>query len=101
MCPTCGVTMQKVNDGVPRTFWCPRCGTLKMEGGMPEHEAPRFLRTALLCLDVYSERYHAAGDPGPFTGVLWAKVGYLLALGCTTSMALCRALGFDPEHKAD
>lgn len=48
MCPTCGVTMQKVNGGTnPKVFWCPRCGTLKMEGGVPDHEAPRILATMM------------------------------------------------------
>lgn len=41
MCPTCGVTMQRVNEGVnPVTWWCPRCGTLKMDKGVPDHEKP-------------------------------------------------------------
>ena len=34
-CPTCDHTMQGIGGAVPRTFWCPRCGTLK-QGEMYE-----------------------------------------------------------------
>lgn len=30
-CPTCDHTMQAVCNHMPPAFWCPRCGTLKME----------------------------------------------------------------------
>ena len=30
-CEICDHTMQRVNDSTVRTFWCPRCGTLKTE----------------------------------------------------------------------
>lgn len=40
-CATCQHTIQRVNDGDnPRVFWCPRCGTIKLEGGVPESEEP-------------------------------------------------------------
>jgi Zn-finger nucleic acid-binding protein len=34
-CPTCSGTMQSLglNQLDRRTFWCPRCGTLRTEGG--------------------------------------------------------------------
>jgi hypothetical protein len=37
-CPVCDYTMQ--NLGVPpgRTFWCPRCGTLKIENSGGTYE---------------------------------------------------------------
>ena len=40
-CKTCDHTMQRVNNGEPRVFWCPRCGTLKTDGAVPVFEAPR------------------------------------------------------------
>lgn len=48
-CPTCDHTMQKVNNGFPAVFWCPRCGSIlsRQNGGsskVPEipdrHETP-------------------------------------------------------------
>lgn len=49
-CQSCDHTMQRVNDGHPPTFWCPRCGTLKMEGGVPEFEEPKLVNRAFrLC----------------------------------------------------
>lgn len=35
-CPTCNETMQNVGATDQRIFWCPRCGTLKLESG--DHE---------------------------------------------------------------
>ena len=32
--------MQMVNDGKPTVHWCPHCGTLKTEGGVPASKAP-------------------------------------------------------------
>lgn len=100
MCPTCGVTIQKVNDGIPRVWWCPRCGTIKSEGGVPEHEAPRFLAAVLRNLEHYEDTGHRE-EPGPLCGVLWGKVAHLFGLGSTTATAMCRSLGFDPHKKAD
>jgi len=45
-CQTCDHTMQKVNDGKPPTFWCPRCGTIKSEGSVPEFEEPKLVERA-------------------------------------------------------
>lgn len=40
-CRVCSHTIQRVNDGdSPRVFWCPRCGSLGMPNGVPDHEAP-------------------------------------------------------------
>ncbi len=52
-CQTCDHTMQKVNDGAPRVFWCPRCGTIKTEFcdnvGDAQFNEPRIVqRTATL-----------------------------------------------------
>lgn len=50
-CPACKHTMQNLglatNGG--RTFWCPRCGTLKAveSGDFESHESPRLTRIAL------------------------------------------------------
>ena len=46
----CDHTMQKVNDGNPKVFWCPRCGTLKTEGCVPEFEAPAIVKRLIDCL---------------------------------------------------
>jgi hypothetical protein len=98
MCPTCGVTIQKVNDGIPRVWWCPRCGTIKSEGGVPEHEAPSFIRSALMALARYNP---PRSDPGPFSGPLWAKVGQVFGLGNVQATRLCIEAGFDPNQQAD
>ena len=45
-CETCDHTMQKVNDGMPKVFWCPRCGTIKSEGSVPEFEKPIIVERA-------------------------------------------------------
>ena len=99
MCPTCGVTMQKVNDGVPTVWWCPRCGTLKFDKGVPDHEAPRILTTVLRNLEHYDDTAGRKEEPGPICGVLWAKVAHIFGQGSTSATALCRALGFDPDHR--
>ena len=42
-CPTCTHTMQNLGlaQNGKRTFWCPRCGTIKTESGQhEEHEKP-------------------------------------------------------------
>lgn len=45
-CKTCDHTMQRVNDGTPFVYWCPRCGTLKTEAGHPEFEEPKIVKRA-------------------------------------------------------
>ena len=89
--------MQKINDGVPRCFWCPRCGTLKMDGSVPEHESPRFLHIVLRNLTNYDDSCQRS-EPGPLCGVLWAKVSHLFGLGATSADAMCRALEFNPNE---
>lgn len=32
--------MQRVNDGTPRVWHCPRCGAIKTEGAVPETTEP-------------------------------------------------------------
>jgi hypothetical protein len=43
-CPTCSHTLQNLglDQAGRRTFWCPRCGTLKTEcqDGFEEHQVP-------------------------------------------------------------
>lgn len=56
-CKTCDHTMQRVNDGYPRVFWCPRCGTLKSEGmalcQVREFERPKIVeRSMALCATI-------------------------------------------------
>ncbi len=52
-CETCDHTMQRVNGGEPPVFWCPRCGTLKTKGGVPEFEVPKVIgRAHSLCASV-------------------------------------------------
>ena len=70
-CPTCNCTVQKVNDGVPRVFWCPTCGTLVMEGGVPDHEVPSFYkRTKAQAVHVrdgheWGTFFYEASEPKP------------------------------------
>jgi len=46
-CPTCDATMQRVNEGVnPKVWWCPRCGSIKSEPGVPECETPKIVERA-------------------------------------------------------
>ena len=93
--------MQKVNDGVPTVWWCPRCGTLKFDKGVPDHEAPRFLKCVLTNLQHVNDTPMVPRDePGPVCGVLWGKVSYLFGLGSTWSIHLCRVLGFDPHQQS-
>jgi len=50
VCKTCDHTMQRVNGGEPKVFWCPRCGTLKTEGMVPEEDVPKIVgRAHALC----------------------------------------------------
>ena len=57
-CKTCNHTMQRVNDGLPKVFWCPRCGTLKSEVGYPEYEEPKIVQRAInyMCVNGIGER---------------------------------------------
>lgn len=72
MRPTCGHTVQRVNEGVnPVTFWCPRCGTLKTDG-VPNSETTHFMRRLIGCqssrgadqivVDMLAD-YHRAQQP--------------------------------------
>jgi tRNA(Ile2) C34 agmatinyltransferase TiaS len=51
-CPTCNHTMENLGTEVVKTFWCPRCGTLKtvhedgFEDVTPTFWAGRFLEAA-------------------------------------------------------
>ena len=100
MCPTCGHTVQRVNEGVgPKTWWCPRCGTLKTDSA-PDFEQPRFLKSAVSNLQhVDDTPQEPREDPGPVCGVLWSKVAYVFGIGSTSATALCRAVGLDPDHR--
>lgn len=54
-CPVCDHTMQNLglDQGGRRTFWCPRCGTLKTDegpdspGGFETQHAPRWALAVL------------------------------------------------------
>jgi hypothetical protein len=59
-CPTCDHTLQHVNNGEPRVFWCPRCGTLKTEHGVPEYEVPKLIQR----IDVFLCRLETKRLPG-------------------------------------
>ena len=48
----CDHTMQKVNDGIPTVFWCPRCGTLKTEGCVPEFESPMIVKRVKVLVEI-------------------------------------------------
>ena len=96
-CPTCDHTMQLVNSDVPRIFWCPRCGTLKMDGSVPENCPPKFMERVVGSLRTCDDSIPRS-EPGPLTGVLWSKVAHVFCLGSTSAIALCRALGFDPDE---
>lgn len=49
-CDTCDHTLHRVNDGEPRVWWCPRCGTIKTEGRVPEFVEPKIVNRAFrLC----------------------------------------------------
>ena len=40
-CNNCDHTMQNTGEnGGRQVYWCPRCGTLKTQGGVPEYETP-------------------------------------------------------------
>ncbi len=55
-CPTCSHTVQRVNEGVSsKVWWCPRCGTIKMDA-VPESEEPKLVQYATsLCDEVMSQ----------------------------------------------
>jgi len=99
MCPICEATMQRVNsDNRPAAWWCPRCGTLKYDRGVPDYESPRFIKDIVRQLQ-HTTDDHTRTDPGPLSGPLWGKVSHLFYVGCTSATFICRALGFDPEKK--
>ena len=45
-CQTCDHTMQRLPGRDIPVFWCPRCGTIKLEGRTPEFEAPKVVARA-------------------------------------------------------
>ena len=65
-CPTCDCTMQRLDTACPIfIFWCPRCGTLKTEGNVPESEAPMLV-----------DRCRKFGETlGPSWRQLWHMLG--------------------------
>ena len=76
-CKTCDHTMQRVNNGEPPVFWCPRCGTLKtkdMVHGAPETiEEPMLVdRATKLCMAVDADLLI---DNGVLTGAVAESVG--------------------------
>lgn len=92
-CQVCDHTMQSITGGI---FWCPRCGTLKFEMGVPQWESPRTLKTILLNLHNCDDSI-PRDEPGPISGPLWAKVSHLFGLGSTSATKLCQSLNVDPE----
>lgn len=52
-CDTCDHTMQKLNHGKAAVHWCPRCGTIKSGGMIPEFATPELVgRARALCVEV-------------------------------------------------
>ena len=50
-CLVCDQTIQRVNSGTnPKTWWCPRCGTLKIDG-VPENESPKLVLHAIALMN--------------------------------------------------
>jgi hypothetical protein len=94
-CQTCDHTMQSITQGV---FWCPRCGTLKFESGVPQWERPSFLRTIMANLKHCDDSVERS-EPGPMSGSLWAKASHLFGLG-PSAIRFCLAMECDPESKA-
>lgn len=45
-CAVCNHTMALVNNGTPLAWHCPRCGTLKIDGAVPEHKEPWVIQRA-------------------------------------------------------
>lgn len=68
-CETCDHTMQRVNNGQPRVSWCPRCGTLKTEGCIPEYVAPTLVARATRLLFAIDTGQH---DENAFTPLMAA-----------------------------
>lgn len=63
-CPTCDHTMQLVDDAVNarKVSWCPWCGTLKVEPGLPEfQEQPKIVHRAFMLCEAASGTFD---DPG-------------------------------------
>lgn len=62
-CPLCNHTMQNLGVATSgsRTFWCPRCGTLKTEhGDFTESESPRWTRLMATGNEFQVRREYAA-----------------------------------------
>jgi hypothetical protein len=67
-CPTCTHTMQTV---AKETFWCPRCGTLKLRSGLDTDHTPRLV--------VRCQRF--AETLGPRWLELWRTMGIEESVG--------------------
>lgn len=63
-CPTCDHTMQLITRGV---FWCPRCGTLKVNG--QEDAAPMLVER---CRQF---TWHSAWRLAPHLAAEWNRLG--------------------------
>lgn len=64
-CRTCDHTMQRVNEGVnPKVFWCPRCGTLKMEPGVPKFEEPKIVQRAFFLWEAAADAWRMIEPQG-------------------------------------
>lgn len=49
-CNNCSHTVQLINNGTPRAWWCPRCGSLKTPDDVPTHEEPYIVQRAFTLL---------------------------------------------------
>lgn len=60
-CPTCDHTMQRLTDGIT---WCPRCGTLKYDGGyfgnhyQPDPDVPKLVNQIIKLIDITKDNAH-------------------------------------------
>lgn len=87
MCPTCGHTVQRINEGVnPKTWWCPRCGTLKTDG-VPDNEHPKLLEWMMLYISEQKSAFK-----------MWHKVQKAFAIGEEQARELCRKFRYDEEQ---
>lgn len=68
-CTTCGHTIEQVINGI---WWCPRCGTLKIEGGVPSESEPMLVQRCQTF-----EKYFDVGHP---------LLAQWLRLGCAESI---------------
>ena len=94
-CANCDHTMQGVGEtGGRHVFWCPRCGTLKMIGAVPEFEsptndhlwpvkdikaAPELLSACMICVSAIDD---LVGTDVP-TSTDWINIRAARRLACT------------------